>query len=196
MNAMGAADQTMVQIYKTMVRDSHKYNQYVLREIKSAYADTDYERSRSKEGEDANSLTLRLKFDNIRTLVERAAILSPALLLPYDSRLNPKGVDFSKYTGRAQVIWALDESMMPSQARWRFKVVLHNAEVEITTIDNAGHFVETDQPELVAESMYDFMSRVVGVKGMGDIFLGLHPRSYWKGDERIMIQELRRLYGL
>lgn len=194
---LGTADQSMVTIFKTMVNRQEVYNQYSLREIKGGYIDTDYHRSRSKEGEDANSLTLRLKYDNLRTLCERAARLEPAMLLPYDAKLNPKGVDFSKYTGPAAVIWSRREKMMPSSQRWRFKAVLQNAStVELYTIDDSDHFVETDQPELVAENMYTFMSNVVGVGQMGDICLGLDPLVLWKGDERVMIQQLRKLWGI
>ncbi len=194
--AMGAADQTMVQIEKTMVFDPTKYNQYVLKDIKLAYIDVDYERSRSgPKGEDANSLTLRLKYDNMRVLCERSAILSPALALPYDKDFNPKGVDFNKFTGKAQVIWAGQDTMMNHAQLWRFKAVLTGAEsVDLVTIDNAGHFVETDQPERVVEAMLSFMSNVVGVGGMGDIFLGY--KCIWKGDERQMIGELRQLWNL
>jgi len=188
--------ETMIQIYKTMVYDpGNKYNQYVLREIKRAYVDVDYERSRSRDGEDANSLTLRLNFDNIRTLTERSAILSPALLLPYDSQKNPKGVDYSKFKGNAQVIWAAQDDMMCHLQLWRFKAVLSSAQsVDLVTIENAGHFVETDQPERVSEAMFNFMSNVVGVQNMADICLGF--KGLWKGDERVMIQDLRRLWGL
>jgi pimeloyl-ACP methyl ester carboxylesterase len=193
--AMGAADQTMVQIFKTMVFDPTKYNQYKLKEITRAYVDNDYERSRSKEGEDANSLTLRLKYDNMRTLCERAARLEPALLLPYDEKLNPKGVNYSKFNGYACVIWAGQDNMMNSAQKWRFKAVLNNAKaVDIQTIDNAGHFVETDQPERVAESMFSFMSNAVGVGEMGDICLGF--KDIWKGDERDMIKDLRKLWKM
>jgi len=191
---MGSGDQTMVQIFKTMVFNPTVYNQYNLRNLKKAYIDVDYERSRYYDGEDANSLTLRLKFDNIRVLAERAAILSPALLLPYDEIENPKGVDYSKYYGPSLVIWGSQDNMMPSAQMWRFKNVLVNSPVQAVNIENAGHFVETDQPERVAESMIDFISRIVGIQNMGDIFLGY--RCIWKGDEGEMIEELRRLWNI
>jgi pimeloyl-ACP methyl ester carboxylesterase len=64
---MGSIDQTMVQIFKTMVhKPDNVYNQYTLRSIKGTYVDTDYERSEYKHGEDADSLTLRLRWDAIR----------------------------------------------------------------------------------------------------------------------------------
>ena len=191
---LGSADQSMVQIFKTMVFDPNKYNQYKLRDIKKAYIDTDYERSRSTKGEDANSLTLRLHPIEMRVLTERSAILSPALLLPYDAELNPKGVQFGNFTGEAQVIWGSQDNMMPHAQLWRFKNVLTNANTQLVSVENAGHFAETDQPERVAEAMIDFISRVVGVGEMGDIFLGY--KAIWKGDEREMIEGLRREWGI
>ncbi|GAH46420.1 unnamed protein product, partial [marine sediment metagenome] len=89
--AMGAIDQTMVQIFKTMVHDPNVFNQYNLRMLKHPYIDVDYDRSKYRDGEDATSLTLRFKWEAIRVLADRSAILSPALLLPYDEIKNPKG---------------------------------------------------------------------------------------------------------
>ena len=194
-NFLSSSDQMMNVIFKQMIFNFSKYNQYNLREMKCSYIDTDYERARWKEGEDANSLTLRLKYDNIRTFCERAAILSPALLLPYDEKKNPKGVDFTKFRGNAQVIWGDEDTMNPSNQKWRFKAVLTNVKsLDIVSISNAGHFVETDQPEKVAEAMFNFMSNIVGINKMGDICLGF--QGIWKGDEREMIKDLRQLWNL
>ena len=71
---------------------------------------------------------------------------------------------------------------------------MKRATVTTVTIDNAGHFIEMDQPERVAEAMINFMSTVVGVGGMGDIFLGW--KSIWKGDEREMIKLLRKEWNI
>ncbi|MDZ4261816.1 MAG: alpha/beta hydrolase, partial [Pseudomonadota bacterium] len=79
-----AFDQTLVQILKTMVHDPSKYNQYNMRYLTFPYVDVDYERNGSGDGvtDVAKSTTMRLKLHNIRVLADRAAILSPALLLP------------------------------------------------------------------------------------------------------------------
>jgi len=42
--------------------------------------------------------------------------------------------------------------------------------------------------------MVSFMSNVVGVGKMGDICLGF--KGIWKGDERQMIKELRKLWKI
>ena len=46
----GAFDQTLVQIYKTMVYDPNVYNNYTLRSITFPYVDVDYERNPKGDG--------------------------------------------------------------------------------------------------------------------------------------------------
>lgn len=190
--AMGAADQTMVQIFKTMVYDPNKYNQYNLRDITFPYVDVDYERSAHKDGEDATSLTLRPHPDAMRVLTDRSAVLSPALLLPYDPVRNPKGVDYDKITVPNLVLFGEFDNMMPANQIYRFANVLHRAEVQIGLIPRAGHFAGTDQPERVAEEIINFIRRVAGTRALGDIFLGY--TGIWKGDEEKVIKDLRALY--
>jgi pimeloyl-ACP methyl ester carboxylesterase len=192
--AMGSVDQTMVQIFKTMVYDPNVWNQYFLRAIKHPYIDVDYDRSEYRDGEDATSLTLRLHWEALRVLADRAAILSPALLLPYDSEKNPKGVKFQNITVPTLVLWGDKDNMMPSQQVYRFKWVLKNAPVQIVMIQNAGHFAATDKPNYVSAAILDFISRVSGKESMGDVFLGFD--GIWKGDEKEMIRDLREIYKI
>ena len=86
---MAAFDQTLVQIVKTMTYDMNKWNQYTLRAIKETYVDTDYHRTFPHPA--ASSETMRLKFPAIRVLAQRAAILSPALPLPFLPAMRPPG---------------------------------------------------------------------------------------------------------
>jgi pimeloyl-ACP methyl ester carboxylesterase len=110
---VGAADQTMVQIFKTMVFDQNKYNQYVLRSLKKTYVDIDYERLAARDGEDADSLTLRLNFHAIRVMAARASRLAPAQLLPYSATANPRGVEYDRVRVGTLILWgAKDNSKM------------------------------------------------------------------------------------
>ncbi len=95
-----AFDQTLVQILKSMVYDPSKYNQYNLRYLTFPYIDVDYERNNHSDGitDVAKSTTMRLKLHNMRVLSDRAAILSPALLLPHHPKLNPKGIHYQDIT--------------------------------------------------------------------------------------------------
>ena len=68
----------------------------MIRWITFPYVEVDYECNRTGDGvtDVARSTTLRLKVDAMRVLAERAAILSPALLLPHPSERNPEGVRY------------------------------------------------------------------------------------------------------
>jgi len=191
---MGAIDQTMVQIFKTMVYDPNVFNQYSLRALKHPYVDVDYDRSKFRDGEDATTLTLRLKWEAIRVLADRAAILSPALLLPYDEIKNPKGVQFRKITSPTLILWGSKDNMMNEMQRHRFKYAMPNAPVQIQRIPQAGHFSAIDQPDCVAEEILNFITLHSGKRVLADVFLGFD--GIWKGDERVMIKDLRNIYNI
>ncbi len=194
--AFGAFDQTLVQIYKTMVYDPTVYNQYNLRWITFPYVDVDYERNRAGDGvtDVAKSTTLRLKMHNIRVLADRAAILSPALLFPYDAEKNPEGVKYDNITVPTLIMWGEYDNMMPAAQTQRFANVLGTDDVQLTLVPRAGHFAGTDQPKFVADTIVNFIRRVEGRQAMVDINLG--NEGIWKGDERLMMEDLRELYGI
>ena len=191
--AMGSVDQTMVQIFKTMTYDPNVWNQYSLRAIKHPYFDVDYDRSKYRDGEDATSLTLRLHWERLRVLADRSAILSPALLLPYDEKKNPKGVKYENITVPTLILWSIEDSMMPSQQVYRFKWVMKNSPVQIVMIQNAGHFAATDKPNYVSAAILNFIAEKSGKESLADIFLGFD--GIWKGDEKKMIKDLRAIYN-
>lgn len=191
-SSMGAVDQTMTQIFKTMTYDPNVWNQYSLRSIKHPYFDVDYERSKHKDGEDATSLTLRLKWEALRVLADRSAILSPSLLLPYDSVKNPKGVNYENITVPTLILWGEYDNMMPEKQLYRFKWVMKNSKVQLVSVPKAGHFAGTDQPDYVSASILDFISRISGKDKMADVFLGFD--GIWKGDEANLIRDMRLIY--
>ncbi len=183
---MAAFDQTLVQIIKTMTFDMNKWNQYTLRAIKETYVDVDYHRSFPGP---ATSETMRLKFDAIRVLAQRASILSPALLLPYDHDNNPEGVRYSRMNDLPTlVMWGAQDNMMPAEQVHRFANAISSG-VDIRKIDRAGHLAGVDQPEIVAETIINFVRARFGIKALADIFLGY--TGIWKGDERQVIDALR-----
>ncbi len=193
---MGAFDQTLVQIFKTMVYDSSVYNQYKLRLITFPYVDVDYERNKSTDGvaDVAKSVSMRLKMHNIRVLADRAAILSPALLLPYHPNKNPNGVKYSNIKVPTLIMWGEFDNMMPAAQTQRFANVLGTDDVQVTYIPRAGHFAGTDQPAFVADTIINFLRRVKGRKALADINLG--NTGIWKGDEAELIKDLRGIHGI
>jgi pimeloyl-ACP methyl ester carboxylesterase len=186
----------LVQIYKTMVYDPNVYNQYKLRWITFPYVDVDYERNAAADGvtDVARSTTLRLKLHNIRVLAERAAILSPALLLPYDASRNPEGVRYDNITVSSLIMWGEFDNMMPAAQTERFANVLGTDDVQISYVPRAGHFAGTDNPRFVADTIVDFVRRVKGRRALADINLG--NQGIWKGDERLVIRDLRTVYHI
>lgn len=180
---VGGFDQTLVQIYKTMVYDPNVYNQYNLRDITFPYVDVDYERL------GASSMTMGLKYHNIRVLAERASRLSPDLLLPYDIEKNPKGVNYLRIEATTIVIWGLQDNMMPALQRFRFQQAMRNAKVHTCGIVG-GHFISTDKPKEVAETILSFLIAELGVKNFQP-FMGF--KGIFKGDEHEAIRTLKKI---
>lgn len=191
-----AFDQTLVQILKTMVHDPSKYNQYNMRYLVFPYVDVDYERNGAGDGinDVAKSTTMRLKLHNMRVLSDRAAILSPALLLPYHPQYNPNGVRYQDVTVPTLIMWGEYDNMMPNAQTQRFANVLGTDDVQITYIPRSGHFPATDNPNGVADTLINFVRRVMGRSALADIYVG--NSNIWKGDERQMLQELRVLHKI
>jgi pimeloyl-ACP methyl ester carboxylesterase len=194
--AFGAFDQTLVQILKTMVHNPAVYNQYKLRLLTFPYVQVDYERNHAGDGvsDVAKSTTLHQNVHNMRVLADRAAILSPALLLPYHPTRNPNGIDYSRITVPTLIAWGQFDNMMPAAQTQRFAYVLGTDDVQITYIPEAGHFAHTDQLLFVADTIINFIRRVVGRSALADIYTG--NQGIWKGDERLMIRDLRSIYGI
>lgn len=191
-----AFDQTLVQILKTMVYDPSKYNQYNMRYLVFPYVDVDYERNKSGDGitDVAKSTTMRLKLHNMRVLSDRAAILSPALLLPHHPQRNPNGVRYQDVTVPTLIMWGEYDNMMPAAQTQRFANVLGTDDVQITYIPRSGHFPATDNPNGVADTIINFIRRVMGRSALADIYVG--NTGIWKGDERQMVEELRELHQI
>lgn len=191
-----AFDQTLVQILKTMVYDPSKYNQYNMRYLVFPYVDVDYERNGTGNGitDVAKSTTMRLKLHNMRVLSDRAAILSPALLLPHHPQRNPNGVRYQDVTVPTLIMWGENDNMMPAAQTQRFANVLGTDDVQITYIPRSGHFPATDNPNGVADTIINFIRRVMGRSALADIYVG--NDGIWKGDERQIIQDLRVLHKI
>ena len=142
----------------------------------------------------ATSTTMGLKLHAIRVLADRAAILSPALLLPYDQEHNPEGVKYENITVPSLIMWGEYDNMMPAAQTQRFANVLGTDDVQLTLVPRAGHFAGTDQPRYVSDTIVNFVRRVKGRAALADINLG--NQGIWKGDEAHTIMCLRVLHGV
>jgi len=194
---LGAADQTMVQIFKNMVRNrgGKVWNQYSLRLIKESYIKTDYE--------EGDSLSMSLKIPEMRVLTDRAAFLAGYQLLPWSDK-NEKsklGVRYNRITNPVMILWGKEDNMMPPAQKARFKYACINAPyVDTINIPDSGHFAAADHPETVTTHILNFIEKVDGRRtqtwktGLADIFLG-YDDYIWKGDEKEMVKDMRRIYG-
>ena len=204
--AMGAFDQTLIQILKTMIsaaNDANKqFGQYYWRKYKNTYYKTNYHDVGLLETEDmiyvaeedaASSLTLGPKWRAIRVLSQRSAILAPFRLLPYHPKKNPKGVKFSRITMPVCIMWGEHDNMMPRMQQHRLCRAMGNAKFcWPISVPRAGHFAGMDQPKFVATYLIEFLSNVLRcpkTKGsLGSLFLGLD--GIGKGDESFVIANL------
>ena len=84
--------------------------------------------------------------------------------------------------------------MMPAAQTQRFTHVLGSDDVQLSLIPRAGHFVGTDNPKFVADTIINFICRVKGKKAMADIYLG--SEGIWKVDEAQTIDDLRKINGV
>ncbi len=84
--------------------------------------------------------------------------------------------------------------MMPAAQTQRFANVLGTDDVQLTLVPRAGHFAGTDQPLYVADTIVNFVRRVKGRQALADINLG--NEGIWKGDEALLIEDLRALHGI
>ena len=66
--------------------------------------------------------------------------------------------------------------------------------VQISYIPRSGHFPATDNPISVTDTIINFVRRVMGRNALADIYVGNH--GIWKGDEHLMIEELRALHKI
>jgi pimeloyl-ACP methyl ester carboxylesterase len=134
------------------------------------------------------------RWDAIRVLTDRAAILAPSLLLPYNKDKNPKGVKYLEITKPVLVMWGEKDNMMPPNQAYRFMWAIPQSRVSISRIPDAGHFAATDNPDVVAEEILNFITRELGRNSLADIFLGY--TGLWKGDEDSLIKDLRSMYNM
>lgn len=189
--AMGAFNQTAIQIYKTMVhKPDHVINQYTYRWIQGTYVDVDYVHGFSS--------TLGLKWNNLRNLADRAYILGGPQLLPFNEKKNKMGVKYSKMKADTLILWGQLDNMMPEQQRHRLRYIINIAtnnkvKVETRQIPDAGHFAAWDNPDFVAAQVLDYLMSRYGVSILADVFLGFKETLIWKGDEQKVIKDLRKL---
>lgn len=189
--AMGAFDQTAIQIYKTMVhKPDQVWNQWTYRWIQKPYADVDYVKGFSS--------TMGLKWNNLRNLSDRSYVLGGPQLLPFHPTKNKLGVKYSKMKANCLILWGALDNMMPESQRHRLRYIINLAtdnkvKVETRQIPDSGHFAGVESPDLVADNILDYLMAEYGVKMFKDVFLGFNSTLLWKGDEKRIIDDIRTM---
>ncbi len=190
--AMGAFDQTAIQIYKTMVhKPDQVWNQWTYRWIQKTYVNVDYIKGFSSN--------MSLKWNNLRNLSDRSYVLGGPQLLPFHPTKNKIGVNYSKMTANCLILWGELDNMMPESQRHRLRYIINLAtknkvKVETRQIPNSGHFAGIESPDHVADSILDYLMSQHGVEKFKDVFLGFNNTLLWKGDEKQIMEDIRTLF--
>ncbi len=184
--AMGLP-QTMLGIEKYMVLRRWKMNQYTEERNLGPYQDTNYQSGRIAAFMSANNW-------NLIVLADRSSRLAPRQLQPYHKTQNKWGCSTEKVTAPVEIIWGMQDQMMPPAQGWRGTFAFPNSRVNFTPIDGADHFSEMDQPDKVVRAMWNAMQRELGKSNI-PIFLGNGTDVVFKGDEAELLNRLEYIYG-
>ncbi len=103
------------------------------------------------------------KIDAIRALAIRGAALDP------DWRLD---IPYEDITAPAMLLWGLEDIMMDSAIRFRFRYDITNVPVRIQPIQQAGHLALVDQPHLGADAIIDFVTEHQGTEALAGKYMG------------------------
>ena len=191
--ALGASDQTIVQILKTMAHQSdRRYNQWSLRDMKRPFYDVDYERP------GAGTFNMFPKFFALKSMADRAlAALRPGDLMNYDPVDNPGGIKFAEIEGIGLFYSGEYDRMMSANQRLRYPYWMPRAKIFTQLIPRADHFSGFDQPTWVATMLVAFHlgNFPPGTPGsIPVVFLGFD--GIWKGTEEQEAAGYARRYGL
>ena len=178
--------QSMIGIEKYMVLKRWRMNQYTEQQNLGPYQDTNYQGGRIAAFMSSN-------YWNLVVLADRSSRLAPRQLQPYHRNKNPWGCKTWEVTVPVELIWGMQDQMMPPAQGWRGTYLFPEARVNFTPIDGADHFVEIDQPDKVVRAMWNAMQRELG-KHKIPIFLGNGDDVVFKGDEEELIERLQQIY--
>ncbi len=193
---MGAADQTIVQILKTMTkRQDEVYDRWGLNSTLDPFFSTDYERPATSPKGIANPVNMPIKFYALKSMADRSgAALISTDLMPHHRRLNPGGIKYSQIRTILYLWSGENDNMMPRNQRLRYKEWLRNSRVFSALIPRAGHFSGLDQPEWIANNIIAFHNFLYPPGREGSLPAGFMGYSgIYKGNEREEAAAYRRL---
>lgn len=194
--ATQAFDQMLVGIEKYMVEKRERMNRYAERDWFGPYADVDMQNG-------LYSGKRSIDWPAVVALMIRATVLGPPDLLPYHSTKNTTGTRYTAMKDEEHgpvpwlIGWGTLDQMMPAVQRHSLARLLRaacGAQVVVTAIDGANHFVESDRPRAVVAAMLD--AEFTLLSGPLPIHAFLGNEGTPKGDELEKMQALDTLAGV
>jgi len=164
----------LVQTLRTMVHEPSNFRggavktdvstartTHDLRKLREPYETVDYAAGGSQLNGDAGYGSPKL--DAIRALALRGASLDPDWMLD---------IPYEDITAPTMLLWGLQDIMMDSAIRFRFRYDITNAPVRIQPLQEAGHLALVDQPHLGADAIIDFVTEHQGTDVLADRYMG------------------------
>ncbi|WP_251328548.1 alpha/beta fold hydrolase [Haloplanus pelagicus] len=164
----------LVQTLRTMVHEPSNFRggaikegvstartTHDLRKLREPYETVDYADGGSQLNGDAGYGSPKL--DAIRALALRGASLDPDWMLD---------IPYEDITAPTMLLWGLQDIMMDSAIRFRFRYDITNAPVRIQPLQEAGHLALVDQPHLGADAIIDFVTEHQGTDVLADRYMG------------------------
>ena len=178
-------------------RTSEIINQYSLAPLQAPYVDVS-----AYFNVDKNPSNTEYNYHAIRVLAQQANLaLGNGLLLPHHSTKNTAGIKFSEWERPVLVMWGAQDKMMPAGQVHRFENIAHAVQranprsrffVVGATLQNAGHFAASDQPEQTADAIIRFVS-MDGVEKLHHAYFGLTEIA--RQDEQHLVPAFERIFS-
>lgn len=161
-------------------RTDEIHNQYTMAWLQKPFVEISY------SNPNKNPSNTKYNSHAVRVLAEQANYaLGNGELLPYHSRFNPEGMDFTRFDVKILMLWGKQDKMMPEkQVHDHDNIYSHlnsvrknngipsNLRFQYKVIDKAGHFAITDQPEQSADAMLTWIQNIVGPEHLATTFHG------------------------
>ena len=195
--AMGASNQGITQILKTMSHLSHKkYDQWSMRPTLRPFFSVDYERDATDHRGAAAPFNMPHKNFALKSMADRAiSSLRSGDLSPYHPSKNPGGIKYSQIETNL-MFWSGEyDNMMARNQRLRYKYWMPKSRVLTQLVPRAGHFSGLDQPIWDATMIIEFHTFLFPPgkpNSLPKVFLGFD--GIFKGNEEKEAAAYQKLY--
>ena len=173
---------TFTSLLETMFhRTPHIHNQYTMALLQAPYVEVSAYGNVRK-----NPSTTNYHGHAVRVLAEQTSvILGNGELLPYHPKLNQNGLRFTRWDVDVLLGWGRFDKMMPAGQVHRFRNIVaalkkgggsRNEKLSLWThvFEDAGHFAISDQPEIAADTIIQWVITLHGPTALVQTFLGFN----------------------